>query len=556
MAVMVGGETGSVHFPQVTAMKLKTTARNRLVLAALIGAAFGVQPVFAASASAASVPAKWSFGLLTDTQGAGDPRGVSVRLMQPVVDRFVNSHDVDLVISIGDLTEDGSAAEFNVWKQTAKPLTDAGIPLYVTRGNHDVRAESTVTGNDPLLGPSSYRGTDLWSATFPGLSAPTITAGPGASYSFTYNNTRFVSLDLYGAMPSELIGWVSSQQKGSSDHLFVYAHEPFFGRAREGVLGDSPLRMQILSQLGANGVDAYFSGHDHQYSRSAAVDGQDVLLHHFVAGSNAEKYYRFENEFNTGEEVGAALVSNQVGYSVVDISGPFVTFTHYAATPPASSDFAETWTPEWRVADRTTFSTNGDSYGIAAGESYAGLKSGIAAGNGFTGTEAEILAGRNIDGRTVTTEPDSGPGITQQLGNIVNFGWMAKTSGLYSDILYLGGMDDHLDDVADPFVLTLSYGDDVAVDEAMLRLMFQADGKWVLAADGNTEGTPLFVEGAWQAGYGLGTYGVDTATNQVWAVIDRNGQFAVAAVPEPSALVLMLCGLGVLVPLAARRRNA
>ncbi|MCB5191722.1 metallophosphoesterase [Methylobacillus arboreus] len=240
-------------------MKLKSVVRNHFVLAACIGIALGVQPVFAASA-ASSVPARWSFGLLTDTQGASDPRGVSVRLMQPVVDRFVNNHNIDLLISIGDLTEDGTAAEFDVWKQTAKPLTDAGVPLYLTRGNHDVRAESTTVGIDPLLGPSSYRGTDTWSATFPDLSGPTVTAGPGASYSFSYNNTLFVSLDLYGAMPSEIVGWVSSQQKGSYDHMFVYAHEPFFGRAREGVLGDSPLRMQILTQLGENGVDAYFSG--------------------------------------------------------------------------------------------------------------------------------------------------------------------------------------------------------------------------------------------------------------------------------------------------------
>lgn len=536
-------------------MKPKTVARTHLVVAAWVGFAFASYPVFAAPAAANPASTRWSFGLLTDTQGGGDPRGVSVRLMQPVVDRFVNSHDIDLLISIGDLTEDGTAGEFDTWKQAAQPLFDAGISFYATRGNHDVRAESTLAGMDPLLGPSGYRGTDVWSAAFPGLSAPAVVAGPGASYAFTYNNTRFVSLDMYGALPSQLIGWVTSQQKGSNDHMFVYAHEPFFGRAREGVLGDDALRLQILGQLGANGADAYFSGHDHQYSRSAAVAGQDVLLHHIVAGSNAEKYYRFENEFNNGEEVGAALVSNEVGYSIVDIDGPFVTFTHYSATPPASSNYDETWLPEWRVADRTTFSTNGDSYGIGVGESYAGLKSTIAAGNGFVGTEAEILAGENLDGRSVTTEPDSGPGITQQLGNIVNFGWMATKDGLVSDVLYLGGMDDNLDNVADPFVLTMSYDETLAGDESMLRLMYELNGRWVVAAEASTEGMPTFVAGEWLAGYGIGTYGVDTAANEVWAVIDRNGQFAVAAVPEPSAVALMLGGLVVLVPLAARRRR-
>jgi hypothetical protein len=44
----------------------------------------------------------------------------------------------------------------------------------------------------------------------------------------------------------------------------------------------------------------------------------------------------------------------------------------------------------------------------------------------------------------------------------------------------------------------------------------------------NTGGTKKFVAGPWQSSYSLGTYGVDTVSKTAWAVINSNGQFAVA----------------------------
>ena len=52
--------------------------------------------------------------------------------------------------------------------------------------------------------------------------------------------------------------------------------------------------------------------------------------------------------------------------------------------------------------------------------------------------------------------------------------------------------------------------------------------------------------------FDLGDYGVDTATNHVWAVLDHNSQFATT--PEPTAAAFL--GLGTLLLAARRRRNA
>lgn len=54
-----------------------------------------------------------------------------------------------------------------------------------------------------------------------------------------------------------------------------------------------------------------------------------------------------------------------------------------------------------------------------------------------------------------------------------------------------------------------------------------ADGTWINAVNQNFGGGSTFVQRAWQEGDRLGTWGVDTATNTVWAVLNYNGFFAV-----------------------------
>ena len=46
--------------------------------------------------------------------------------------------------------------------------------------------------------------------------------------------------------------------------------------------------------------------------------------------------------------------------------------------------------------------------------------------------------------------------------------------------------------------------------------------------------------GAWNPGYALGAWGVDTSANVAWLVTNHNSEFAV--VPEPSTLLLLLLG--------------
>jgi hypothetical protein len=54
------------------------------------------------------------------------------------------------------------------------------------------------------------------------------------------------------------------------------------------------------------------------------------------------------------------------------------------------------------------------------------------------------------------------------------------------------------------------------------------NGSWMNAVDGNFGGTKNFVLGPWSSSATLGTYGLDTNAHTAWAVINFNGDFAVA----------------------------
>jgi hypothetical protein len=128
---------------------------------------------------------------------------------------------------------------------------------------------------------------------------------------------------------------------------------------------------------------------------------------------------------------------------------------------------------------------------------------------------------------------------------------------LVSDVADLDGT------AGDVFVLQMNYDQGQASTEAAsaaagsLFLAWFDGSDWVNAIQGNV-GTnttnPAFLnyQGSWAssgAGLTLGAWGVDIANDVVWAVLDHNSEFAVEAdvVPEPSTIVLVIAGIGMLV---------
>ena len=188
----------------------------------------------------------------------------------------------------------------------------------------------------------------------------------------------------------------------------------------------------------------------------------------------------------------------------------------------------------------TGTSTTGVSVGknVSSGSSFSGITLTNTSALGH-GTTASVIGGTATADRNVGLAMTVPTGSGKVIGDSVNLSGFGSTSGQPTDTFVLQMSFD-------PSAALAAYGDLTG-----MRLMWfdTSLGDWTLATDGNFGGTPMFFAGAYDPAVDnhLGYYGVDLATDTVWAVLNHNSEFAVGwVVPEPSSWVPLLGGLGML----------
>jgi hypothetical protein len=280
-----------------------------------------------------------------------------------------------------------------------------------------------------------------------------------------------------------------------------------------------------------------------------------------------------------------------VGYYIFTIDGPKVTVDYYAMPNGCGGDCDETYdvipylgntptiynqpngpgsTATSLVPTTVTFdesvpftrheafgySLNGIEKVVDQGAEYAltdDTDKAIANGEtGYIGTAAAILGG--VNGSTAKDYN------LRPLAKTVDTGWAPKDNDILdSDILTIWGVADSLatkltpvdssspqyigyeyvvpnTTITDAYVLSMTYqpGHSEHLGNGGFGIATQnADGNWINAVDNNVGGTKTFVKGRWKPSYRLGTYGVDASTKTAWAVINYEGNFAVANDIEP-----------------------
>lgn len=564
---------------------IKTLLTLTLVLAVFIGAT----SVFAEP---------WKFGVMSDTQwtlstdpAGTNPNGVAGSIIQQINRQFIN-HGVEIVIQVGDLTEDGNNADIAKRAEAAQPLYDAGIGFFPMRGNHETYA-NPANGYGIQAVQENFPQTRGFSNTFgaKNFNSPTSVSPDlnGMSYSFDYgnhgNNARFVIIDNwatpskneinaingynYGYTINDQQSWINSRlnkHTRGTEHAFVFSHQNLMGENHQDSIfsgntdANPAWQNAFFASAQNNKVAYYISGHDHIHQRSI-IKSPDSLssVQEIIAASNSSKFYTpkaLNDPKWFGQKVRETSVSQEryaVGFYIFTVEGSCVTADYYSdvhgnwasdncypdgGTPQSctsSSTPGSHITPIFKFVKKETwgYCHNGNKFPVPQGAAYTTVQ------DSFGGTFARILDGKNNSAaQDYTARPFT---------KLVNTGWPEidgwyekypadKSNpdvGLASNIFRLSGMADLGSQQTDTYVLSMSYNQHKwfpkkVGDGAFLLVTRDETGRWVNAVDLNFGGTREFVPGPYVSGYELGNYGFDPDTRTAWAVINYNGDFGVA----------------------------
>jgi hypothetical protein len=504
----------------------------------------------------------WKFGVMGDTQwtyaaDAANSNSVAVSIINQLNPQFIDA-GVKFVVQVGDLTDNGATAAITTTALARQALYHAGIGFYPLRGNHEGGQAAAVQFTNDFPQTQGL-GTNVLGAT--GFNSPDPAGNgnlQGLSYAFDYANARFMLLDQFtrlgGTSPAQndaivdQLPWVDSvlASRAAGTHAFVFNHKNLIGQNHvDCMFGANPAsnptaRNAFLGSVYQNRAGYVMSGHDHVHQRSLVTSPDGLAVaRQLICASDSSKFYTpsvpsLDQQYNNPpRETTLSQDLYRVGYYIVTVDGPQVTVDYYASDEYFPTGNSPSTTPALHFQKRETFgySLNGAEFLVAQGQTYTVVTNSIGAGAGFLGTSAAILGGSN--GSTVVD--GSARAVVKQVAT----GW-APATNTASDVLTLLGMTDLAANQTDAFALSMSYTGAGLTAEQLASGEFalctrNAHGRWIRAVDANSGGAKTFIFGSYDASYGLGTYGVDTASGTVWAVVNHDGEFAAALthIPQP-----------------------
>ncbi len=504
---------------------------------------------------------------------------MAVNVINHLNQQFIN-HGVKFVIQTGDLTDNGQRPgaghpchlRAGALQRRHRLLSAPRQPRIIRNAATEFTRifPQTQTGVNNLTPADALITTPYYGAP-PANTNTTFTVGSkfnsptaidpnyaGLSYSFDYDNARFVLLDQF-TIPNLACNLIENQQpwitstlanRPSGTHAFVFGHKGFitenhadilFGPNCNGSSSNSNPSVKpaeqnaFIGSLYDNGVRYYIGGHDHMHNRAIVTSPDRAsTVQNIINASNSYKFYIPQDPSNDEKynlptfgflrETPIAQELFTIGYYIVTVDGPRVTVDYYSSPNGCNGDcdLTNDIIP-YTFSKRETFgySLNGKEFLVAQGDSFTAVQ------DSFEDTTAKILSGTN--GSTATVY-DGRP-----LTRAVDTGWTPDTSDiLASNILTLWGMASNMGSAqTEVYTLSMTY------DQKRVRPLHLGnggfglatkddDGNWINAVDMNYGGAKKFVVGPWDPSYELSTYGVDPSSHTAWAVINYNGDFAVA----------------------------
>ncbi|MDC8831431.1 metallophosphoesterase family protein [Alteromonas gilva] len=326
----------------------------------------------------------FTIGLLPDTQGGSDSEGQAHVSMYPM--REVLAHQaaagVDMVIAVGDLTDNGSDIEFAEWRSIADAYAEQGIEFLPVMGNHE----------------TSYAYTYNWIENMRNFIPEDAVHMPDyewINYYVVRDNVLIFGLAYYN-LPIAY-SWLKETVESMEgiDHIVVASHDGLigakYGQTREqivdGTKGDDwvfSVQPQIREFFADHDV-IYVQGHEHQYQRSlisaktaltttpssSTPTGGNYRMDTYtqiMAGNASYKGY----EFRYGERELVQMIVAQKnatmskGSSHFDVNSSLLTFTdqridyasYFAPHTATSNDADQDFTAQWHLMDKFSRTKN------------------------------------------------------------------------------------------------------------------------------------------------------------------------------------------------------
>lgn len=213
----------------------------------------------------------WHFVVFTDFQHRENP------VTLPLIRMMKEMASPDLVVCSGDhIDVAGNEYEwsFLLDNETFRDFVYAASP-----GDHAYWACDKVDTGYPQY---EFAHTFNHLFHFPQNGAP---SSRNTTYYFYYNDILFVALDMNnsdiasGERFDEQVQWFEAtldRLKGTYRYLIVYEHKSIFGSELIDPVVARELRPQWYPVFQKYRVDVVFSGHDHIYSRTFALDGDQL----------------------------------------------------------------------------------------------------------------------------------------------------------------------------------------------------------------------------------------------------------------------------------------
>lgn len=325
-------------------------------------------------------PAPLRLGLLPDTQGDGP--NVAVYAMDAVLAKH-KALGADVVIAVGDLTNNGTPEEFAQWLSVADKYKAEGIEILPLMGNHEDSWAHTVRWIDAMRPYIPKDAQHMPYAEF-------------LNYSVIRSNVLIINIrywGLAGAFP-----WIREtieRHRDEVDHIVIGSHDGLigakYGQVREQIVsgqrGENSLQDQYdeIRRVFIDNDVIWVQGHEHQYQRSVvhgpftAINkswtetGGNYRLPYFtqIMSGNAS-YKGYELRWGESELVQRIIqhksnsMSNgspayDINAALLSFNGPRVDYEAWYAEHTVQNDLGDRGAladPNWILFDRFSRTTD------------------------------------------------------------------------------------------------------------------------------------------------------------------------------------------------------